>query len=250
MVLSLICLACLISPTSAKPPDAAAAHNDPSASDADFDAAYDSDKVGTFFDLARHDVGLLHEFLALRTLRPIGVWNANDKVTQRISQVATIFSLDLRGHDVTNKSLESIRNMRQLRELVLVDTSIDGEKLANLGALSRLRHLKITSSPIEEDSLQFVEKLERLEQLTLADIGISDADVRSMTTCRHLKTLFLGNVKVSDSAISDLGTMKQLKYLFLAGTDISEDGVRKLESLLPSTTITWSSRGKAMVSEK
>ena len=206
----------------------------------DFDNAYETcDEIRRFDLMNRSDEATraFDEFLKSNALRPVALWNANDEAARRVFEVPTIFSLELRGRDVATKSLKCIKNMAQLRELVLSGTSIEGEELNNLKTLVNLRHLKIVASPVQNGSFQFLARLSRLEQLTLAEVAFSDVGVGALANCQNLTTLYLGDTELTDSSVGHLAKMTHLKHLILVNNRITNQGEAKLRTQLRGTKI-------------
>jgi hypothetical protein len=206
--------------------------------DAAFDRAYEADRRHKFFDLNEHghEERMLAEVFGSRKLKPVCVWGANDEVVARISKADFAFSLELRGEGVTDKSIAHIAKMHQLRELIVVDTSIKGDQLEQLGALTHLRHLKIAGTKLENASFRFLEKMPDLNQLTLVETGFSEEDLAHLGNCSNLRVLYVPDVRLTDRGLIHFGVLKELKYLFI-DENTSQKGAVTLRQILPDTKI-------------
>jgi hypothetical protein len=73
--------------------------------------------------------------------------------------------------------------------------------------------------------------------VTLAPLIVDSQDLTVLRNLKHLRLLALGGARLTDESINNLARLRQLKFLYLSHTKFSAEGLKRLESLLPQTTV-------------
>jgi hypothetical protein len=122
------------------------------------------------------------------------------------------------GNKVTDAGLAHVKDLRQLRTLVLDGSSVTDAGLANLEGLTTLRWLALNKTHITDAGLVHLKGLIQLEDLELAHTPVTDAGLPHLKALTHLRSLGLEGTKVTYSG-----------------------GVKDLQKALPKCTILFGS---------
>lgn len=138
--------------------------------------------------------------------------------------------LELRETQVTGKGLETIGELDELEELVLLDRDIGAEGFSNLAVLPRLRRLAL-SGPVEDPKLTKIGLLVHLRVLDLDIPDIVDEAADELNKLTELTSLDLSDTKLSDTGLAQLSTLTQLEALYLDGTRVTRKGLEAVAKL-------------------
>lgn len=115
----------------------------------------------------------------------------------------------LQGTNVTDKTIEPLKDVTSLVEL-------------------RLGTTKVTDA-----GLAVVKSLPHLQVLSLELTGVTDAGLANLKDAKDLTYLNLYGTPVTDASLDVLKDKKHLRSLYLWQTKVTEDGVKKLQEALP-----------------
>ncbi len=137
------------------------------------------------------DVGAAH-LATLQTLKVIHINDAKltDEALRLFSKLPNVERLSLQGNQFTNRGLEHIQSMTQLKELVL-----------GLG-----------NNQITDDGLRYVAGLTKLERLCLQKTQITDIGLQHLTGLKQLQDLWVNHTAVTYKGLAELReTLPHLK---------------------------------------
>ena len=159
-----------------------------------------------------------------------------------ISDLKHLESLDLSGACcIDDQSLEPLKDLPKLRELVLFDTPVRGVGLKSfkrlesldlhwtnaddagaqvIAGLSGLRRLALGHTKVGNRGAAALRSLERLESLDLSDTHVDNRAVESLSGIRSLTDLALSHTKIDSGALAILDRMPGLKSVALANARI------------------------------
>lgn len=115
----------------------------------------------------------------------------------------------LQGTNITDKSIEALKDIPSLIEL-------------------RLGTTKITDA-----GLAVVKSLPYLQVLSLELTGIGDAGLAHVKDAKNLTYLNLYGTQVTDAGLENLKGMTHLRNLYVWQSKVTEDGAKKLQEALP-----------------
>ena len=116
-----------------------------------------------------------------------------------------------------DSDLAVFRHLRELRDLNLLSTDINGAGLEFLASLKHLRRLHLTNLPIGDAGMKLIGKLTALETAYVEPrkgFAITDAGLKYLTS------------------------LTRLRDLDLSETAVTPEGIRELQNSLPNTKIT------------
>ncbi|MEI6340702.1 MAG: c-type cytochrome domain-containing protein [Verrucomicrobiota bacterium] len=119
----------------------------------------------------------------------------------------------LKGPEVTDKTLEPLKDLASLIEVRLGSTKVSDAGLAAL------------------------EKLAQLQVLSLELTGVTDAGLARLKNLPNLVYLNLYGTQVTDAGLEHLKGMKHLRSLYLWQTKVTADGAKRLQEALPGCEV-------------
>jgi Leucine Rich repeat len=146
-----------------------------------------------------------------------------------------IRTLQLGGDTMTDKGLESIADLTNLKELVLWwATEITDAGVAHLSPLRHLQLLDISLSRVTDEGVRSLAMLPELEELGLQG-KFTNKSLLYLSQAGHLKALRLhgGECEFSDEGLRHLEGLKDLRRLVLENAKVSETAKERLLKAIP-----------------
>lgn len=134
-------------------------------------------------------------------------------------QLPSITKVQFRGGNVGSSTLQSLNEFPHLRDLILLECSINDQELESISQLTQLN------------------------TLVLSNNDVSDRGMASLASLKNLRRLYLDRTKVTDEGLSHLSGLKTLQVLNLDHTDLTEDCVGHLRSLTSLTDLSLVNSG-------
>jgi len=159
--------------------------------------------------------------------------NAADDTVRLVSQLPMLRSLVLvavADHRLTDKSLDTLRDMSRLELLYLVGTDVTDRGAKNLLALKNLRAL-VLKGKFSDSTLAVVAQLPNLEFLDLTQTQISDEGLAALSKLPKLQTLILNGTSITSQGLAPIAHIKTLRWLYLGDTPIDDAAVVHLRQL-------------------
>ena len=127
-------------------------------------------------------------------------------------------------------SLEPLRRLTKVTQLILGDTQIEDQELAVVAGLPKLNNLQMGARGITEAGLARLAESKSLGCLGLADTSI--ADLRPLSPRLHaISTLWMENSHLTDAGIELLSREIRLTDLTISGSRVTDAGLDHLASL-------------------
>jgi hypothetical protein len=144
--------------------------------------------------------------------------------------VAKIFNV--RDTDRVKKALPSLRHLRSLHELDLINIKdLRDNDFEFIDRMSELQDVAMYGDQLRGDVLQHLQNLAHLRKLALMWNQIDDQGLAFIAGTKELQTLDLDQNQVTDAGLQHLANLAELKYLVLAKNQISGDGLKHLANL-------------------
>jgi Leucine-rich repeat (LRR) protein len=145
--------------------------------------------------------------------------------------------------EVTDRTLEPLHDLSQLKELDLSFSSIADGVLVRLRGLPELRTLNFTDTDVTDADLEKLAALKQLEHLSLSGTSVTDVGLEELVGLNKLHTLSFSATKVPGTKLSgsEAQIMKQLKSIELRRARFTE-AVKKLQQALPNCRIEFDDR--------
>lgn len=160
---------------------------------------------------------------------------SDDEITA-ILCFPTLRRLDLSHCSIRDVQLRQIATLRWLEWLVLDDTPIGDEGVANLGAMPSLSFLNLSRTKISDAAVEHFLSMRRLDTLFLGGTGITDEGFRRLAADQSLRNLTVSDC-ITDEGLVHLSELPCLEHVALFGSrGITTAGVMRLKQLRPGLT--------------
>jgi len=161
-------------------------------------------------------------------LRVIELSDATDKHVRSLSNCKSIVRLNIAGRQLSDRSLEVVGRMRQLRSLSVMGERITDKGVSQLTALSSIRTLFLSSRSITDNSCPKIAQMPALKSLMMSGCSVTDKGAFQIRACRNLRSIDLSRTQVSDKFLSQLKTFPFIEEVYCQSTKISDEGLRRL----------------------
>jgi hypothetical protein len=115
-----------------------------------------------------------------------------------------VYAVKLSGTRVTDKQLEPLARMKNLRLLNLDDTGITDAGLVHVKDLVGLKVLTLCRTRISDSGLVHLANLKELERLRLNDTDTSDAGLEHLKSLKSLKKFQVPRTRITPNGIANL----------------------------------------------
>lgn len=187
------------------------------------------------------DLERLTGMAALKELHlPGPIWNRNadggknrSAELKYLSGLTTLEVLTFSYHFLdrirfTDAGLTAIAELKNLRELAIRQTAVNG---ASIAPFTNLHALDVTLTRFDDNGLAKLAAMQRMKRLWLGDTLITDAGARALASMTQLEDLDLHGTAITDAALAHVAALKSLKRINLMGADISDAGLQHLRGL-------------------
>jgi hypothetical protein len=157
---------------------------------------------------------------------------------QHIARLSKLRRLHLGGPRlIAEDDVPLLSRLKNLKILTVSDLKTTDKTLEDLSELDQLRELSLPGGAITNNGLAHLKRLRHLETLSLAaqDGKITDDGIPHLTELAELGYLDLNGSNVTDKGIMQLQGMQTLRYLDVGYTLVRD--VRPLQTALPKCKI-------------
>ena len=147
-----------------------------------------------------------------------------------------VVGVSLSGQEVTDASLEHLKNLTDLQSLTLWDTKVTDAGLEHLKELAILQTLNLWDTKVTDSGLVNLKGITFLESLGLDGTQVTDVGLEHLKG-KSLQELSLSRTEVTDAGLVHLKDRTSLQSLYLQGTSVTTAGVADLQSALPKCRI-------------
>ena len=130
--------------------------------------------------------------------------------------------------EMTDKELARVKDLPNLKMLILDDCLITDEGLKKLARLPKLINLSLSNTNISGEGLEPVTKANNLVGLRLDGTRIKDADLAAIAAMPGLKNLSLYKCAISDEGVRHLAKHGRLGNLSLDETQVTDASLKIL----------------------
>jgi Leucine-rich repeat (LRR) protein len=146
-----------------------------------------------------------------------------------IGKIPALQELYLGGQPISDRGLQQLGNLRQLKSLGLAGTKVTVKGLLDFPLLPNLEKLYLNGLPITDDDLkQLQPRLPRLSEFSLHGTKVTDEGLRHLPP--NVWTLFVAGTAVNGSGFANLKG-RSFWRIVLDGTPLNDAGVGSVRSL-------------------
>lgn len=189
-------------------------------------------------DLDRFDDETMKLVSKLTNLQAISVratsgrgWNITDNVLKYLKDLKNLKSIVLIGAKITDDGLANLKDLANLEFINLNDTGITDAGLARLKNLTNLKTIFLRGAKVSDAGLASLENLKKLEFIDLSYTSITDAGLVPIQNLKNLKYIDLSNTKITNAGLVPIQSLKKLEFINIYGTGITDAGLPHLKDL-------------------
>ena len=202
---------------------------------------YEADSEGNYIsNAAPPGPALLHSLLGndfFRNVYAVSLWPTpcTDADVERLKQLGELRVLMLSATHVTDAGLRDLSGLTQLKRLSLTRTQVTDAGLEHLKELTHLEYLSLAATQVTDVGLDHLKLngLTQLSELHLDETGVTDAGLEQLNGLKQLKWLSLNGTQVTDAGLEQLTGLTRLDNLWLWHTRVTKAGISKLQEALP-----------------
>jgi hypothetical protein len=143
----------------------------------------------------------------------IGVTRVSDQTIQYVKQFPNLVSLDLSSNTrLTDSSLDQIKALTKLKQLMLRRTAVSSMGLSKLGGLD-------------------------LTAVDLASTKIGDSAATQLAAWKNMQVMLLADTQITDAAMGKFKGLQALTKLDVSRTSVSTGAVATLNDALPNCKV-------------
>jgi Leucine-rich repeat (LRR) protein len=165
-----------------------------------------------------------------------------------MTQIPNLKRIAAGGNKLTDVGLNLLRLLPALEALDLAGAQrtdsglwaaiITDKGLETIGQLKNLRELNLRAAKISDAGMGRMSSLAQLEDLNLAQTNLSAAGLQPLAGLPKIAKLTLYKCqRINDDAVDVLARMKSLRWLDVEGTQLTPAGLEKLQAALPGCRI-------------
>jgi hypothetical protein len=157
----------------------------------------------------------------------------SDPRLKHLSGLAHLRELIIQNSDVPIELIAELERLPDLKALTLVYAGVNDEKLLAISRLKNLEVLRIPFSALTAKGLAHLEKMTALRELNLIECrALTDEQARHLAKLTKLQVLALRGCPITDAALDTLAQLKALERLELESCGkVSDAGMKKLAGL-------------------
>lgn len=130
---------------------------------------------------------------------------------------------------VTNAGLGQLKELRNLRVLVIEKSQVNDDGLESLAMLEKLEVLELDHAEVHGPGLQHLAGLQELKLLSLRFCPLDDSGMGHLACLPNLQRLYFYRTRLTDAGLSDLLSLKKLELLHLGKTPVTFAGANAFE---------------------
>lgn len=164
----------------------------------------------------------LRVFAAVRT-------QLADDAAARLERCTAITDLELASTNISD--FRFLHALRQVRGLVLRDSSVDDADFAQLPLKVRLEELDLRGTSIGDITMQRIATQYELRELMIDDTHVTDSGIRAIRHLNTLRLLWCSCDGVTGASLRSIGALTNLTNLGIGSLRATDDDARHLATL-------------------
>jgi len=142
------------------------------------------------------------------------------------------------GTFCTAKGFKDLQTLPHLRRLVLNKSGVSDKELAVIAACKELRELVLPESSITDAGLADLTKLTKLEKLDVSDaVKVTDKGIAHLVKLERLEELHLNKTSITDKGLLELKPLEGLRSLSVGGTKVTQAAAEKFPDEMPNLRV-------------
>lgn len=158
--------------------------------------------------------------------------SVTDREIDVLQALPEMRSLTLTDCGVTDEGLSRLKSSASLESLSVEGSGISDRGLIHVVVLPHLEYLSLSNTPVTDVGLAKLRRLSRLQLLRVDGTKVTDDGLVHLKAFRHLETLSLDNTQITDAGLAHLRELPALRDLYLENTRVTDEGVAELQRTL------------------
>ncbi|MFO0802286.1 MAG: protein kinase [Gemmataceae bacterium] len=180
------------------------------------------------------------EHLQINNIDFTGVRGLTDEGLAKLKACTNLRILLLNGNRlVTDKGLLVVRELKALKSLYLIGTSITDDGLASVAECNKLTYLNLEGTKVTDAGLARLEQLPDLMSLSLVGSTVSDAALLRIKSLGNLQRLEMRGATIAERGWETLKGFRRLQFLDLRATKLTEPKLGELKQSLSRCKLVW-----------
>lgn len=142
-----------------------------------------------------------------------------------VHQLHGIRDISLHGRAFTDKCIDDLIKVQQLRGVSISETSISPAGLARLASCRELVSISLWGPEIEDDHLKAVAGIPSVQHLQVICSSITDEGLKHFAERENLATLEIYVAAITDAGLKSLVDLPKLRKLDLLGTSVTDQSM-------------------------
>ena len=159
-------------------------------------------------------------------------------------------SLDMSYSQFGNDSMASLAGMKNLRRLLLRDTTVTDEGLKHIAGLTKLEELDLYGAKVTDQGIAHLKDLKEMRKLILLGAPITDESIPVIAGMTKLVELNLYRSRITNAGIARLAALRDLQAIDLRYSRVTSTGIESLRAALPKAEIEFVGGAPASTSAK
>lgn len=163
---------------------------------------------------------------------------AQCRVSKRgLDPFVNLESLDMSYSQFGNDAMASLSGMKNLRRLLLRDTTVTDEGLKHVAGLTKLEELDLYGVRVTDKGIAYLKDLKEMRKLILLGADVSDESVPVIAGMPKLVELNVYRSKITNAGVAKLAALKELAAVDLRYSRVTSTGFETLKAALPKANI-------------
>lgn len=159
--------------------------------------------------------------------------DADFQSLKKAAQVGAVEVFD--ATKCTEKGLVALKELPNLRRLVLSSSNLTAARVTVIGQCGELRELRLPAAGLSDGELAGLKPLALLEALDLSDNPqVTDKGMATVKTLDRLRALYLNKTAITDKGLAELKGLDGLRTLYVSGTKVTADAADKFADDMPN----------------
>ena len=146
--------------------------------------------------------------------------------------LATIDEAQLHRKPLRDVDLTMLRQLPQLREIMLIATDVTESKMVAVSQLPEIELIEFQAVRLESAGLRHLATHRKLKSIAFYDTVLEDSDLEVLSTCHQLKGICLTGC--TDANLRHLSRLHRLETLWLLNCRVTDDGAKQIADGCPS----------------
>ncbi len=158
----------------------------------------------------------------------VSMSGTTDDGIAHIKSLPRVSFLGMAGGRLTNKALEHISDLKELR-YVEFPQSLKDDDLRNLQNLTKLRNLRLGN--VTDDGVAYAARLTSVRSLDFSRSKVTDRTLLILSNFSKLKELNLCGTQITDLGLTHIGKLNRLQMINLSNTEVTDIGLASISNL-------------------